>query len=280
MRLFSLYDCSEVVWNMALDNDDANKFKIASGGSWNNLAGGTRLTIQTNGNVGIGTTGPTQKLHVHTESGADNNIVSVVNDEAFDPLFSLYDCSEVVWNMALDNDDANKFKIASGGSWNNLAGGTRLTIQTNGNVGIGTTSPNYKLHVEGTAYATGAAGSLSDYRHKTNISDLSFDALDVVNELHPVTFEWKEPQDIGMEGLQLGFIAQEIEEVIPEAVLTQNNDEQTKGLKYNALIPILTKATQELVAENDSLKAEIKALKTENETIRQEIEKIKAIIGL
>ena len=148
-----------------------------------------------------------------------------------------------------------------------------MLINSTGNVGIGTTSPNYKLHVNGTAYASGAAGALSDRRHKTNISDLSFDALKVVNELRPVSFEWKEPQDSGMEGSQLGFIAQEVEEIIPEAVLTEDNEEETKGLKYNALIPVLTKAIQELEIQNVTLKAE-------NEFLRQEIAQIKEAIGL
>jgi hypothetical protein len=88
-----------------------------------------------------------------------------------------------------------------------------------------------------------------------------------------VTFEWKEPVDSGMEGTQLGFIAQEVEEVLPEVVITQDNDEQTKGLKYNAFIPLLTKAIQELEAQNEALKAE-------NNSLRHEIEKIKEAIGL
>jgi len=112
-----------------------------------------------------------------------------------------------------------------------------------------------------------------DLSHKTNICDLSLDALTIVNQLRPVSFEWKEPQDSGMEGTQFGFIAQEVEEVLPEAVLTQDNEEETKGLKYNALIPVLTKAVQELQAQN-------KALKEENESLRQEIKQIKEALDL
>ena len=118
-----------------------------------------------------------------------------------------------------------------------------------------------------------AASALSDQRHKRNISDLSFDAMEIVNQLRPVSFEWKEPQDSGMEGAQLGFIAQEVEEVLPEAVLTQDNEEQTKGLKYNALIPVLTKAIQELEVQN-------KALRDGNSSLKREIEQIKKVIGL
>ena len=147
------------------------------------------------------------------------------------------------------------------------------TFFNGGDVGIGTSSPNYKLHVNGTIYASGVAGVLSDLRHKTDIIDLSFDAMEIVNQLRPVSFEWKEPQDIGMEGTQLGFIAQEVEEVLPEAVLTQDNEEQTKGLKYNALIPVLTKAIQELEVQN-------KLLRDENNSLKKEIEQIKKVIGL
>jgi hypothetical protein len=64
-----------------------------------------------------------------------------------------------------------------------------------GNIGIGTTELDYRLHVDGTAYATGAAGALSDHRYKKNIEDLKIEALKVVKKLNPVTFQWKEPKD-------------------------------------------------------------------------------------
>ena len=64
-----------------------------------------------------------------------------------------------------------------------------------------------------------------------------------------------------MEGTQLGFIAQEVEAVLPEAVLTQDNEEQTKGLKYNALIPVLVEAIKTQQKQIEALQAEISALK-------------------
>lgn len=142
-----------------------------------------------------------------------------------------------------------------------------MRISNNGYVGIGAVNPTYKLHVLGTAYATGAAGALSDRRHKKNINDLSITALKVVKNLRPVTFEWKEPQDSGMEGTQLGFIAQEIEEILPQAILTQDNEEQTKGLKYNSLIPVLTKAIQELEIQNEALETKLRAQSEEMELL-------------
>jgi hypothetical protein len=61
--------------------------------------------------------------------------------------------------------------------------------------------------------------------------------------------------DNGMLGTHLGFIAQEIKDILPSTVLIQQNSENTLGLKYNEFIPLLVKAIQELKAENDSLRA-------------------------
>ncbi len=138
----------------------------------------------------------------------------------------------------------------------------RFVINDNsGNVGIGTSSPSYKLHVEGTAYATGAAGSLSDLRHKKNVQPISDGALNIINDLRPVTYEWKNPADSGMEGTQIGFIAQEVEGVLPGIVMTQDDDDKTKALKYNEFVPVIVKAIQEVKKENETLKAENEQLR-------------------
>ena len=74
--------------------------------------------------------------------------------------------------------------------------------------------------------------------------------------LNPVEFEWNEDKvtDSGMSGVHLGFIAQEIMEILPNTVLIQPNSENTLGLKYNEFIPLLVKSFQELKIENDNLK--------------------------
>ena len=130
-----------------------------------------------------------------------------------------------------------------------------------GNVGIGTASPSYLLYVNGTAYASGAAGALSDIRHKDNVKTLGAGGLDVVERLRPVTFTWKRPMDDGMKGEQIGFVAQEVQKVLPSVVLTENNSEKTLGIKYTELIPVLAKAIQEQQAEIEQLRAELAAVK-------------------
>jgi hypothetical protein len=77
-------------------------------------------------------------------------------------------------------DPERKFHIgaASNGSFNGTTSfSPKLTVTSGGNVGIGTTSPSYLLQVNGTAYATGAAGALSDIRHKKEIAPLKDGAL-------------------------------------------------------------------------------------------------------
>lgn len=144
----------------------------------------------------------------------------------------------------------------NGSGWNNI-----INFKSNGNVGIGTTAPGYTLDVEGTVYATGGAGALSDIRHKKDIAALKDGALNTVMNLRPVTFWWKHPTDNGMRGEQIGFIAQQVEKVLPSAVLTMNDAEKTKGLKYMEIIPVLTKAIQEQQKEIRALQTQVAALR-------------------
>ncbi len=149
---------------------------------------------------------------------------------------------------------------------------TQAVLMTkSGRVSIGTMSPSYKLHVSGTAYATGAAGSLSDIRHKKNVHSISDVALNIIDKLRPVTYEWKNPVDSGMEGVQIGFVAQEVEKVLPNVVMTQDDEEKTKALKYNEFIPVLVKAIKELKIENDSVKEENKTLKADNVQFKEKL---------
>jgi hypothetical protein len=66
-----------------------------------------------------------------------------------------------------------------------------------------------------------------------------------------------------MRGNQLGFIAQEVKEILPSMILEEPNEEKTLGLKYNEFIPLLVKSVQELKKELDAAKAEIEILKNE-----------------
>jgi len=105
--------------------------------------------------------------------------------------------------------------------------------------------------------------SISDVRTKENIRDAE-DGLDVITALRPVRFDFKEGFNNNRKN-QLGFIAQEIEQVFPDAVdvspQEDENGDPYKSVGPGALIPVLVKAIQELKAELDTVKAELATLK-------------------
>ena len=120
-----------------------------------------------------------------------------------------------------------------------------VTTRLQGDVGIGTDSPNYDLEVVGKIYASDSiisnvyAGT-SDIRLKQDIEPTD-KGLDAVMELNPVSYRFIANAD--SEKKSYGFIAQEIEEVIPDVVGTRHDG--MKVLNYNDLISVLTKAIQE-----------------------------------
>ena len=107
---------------------------------------------------------------------------------------------------------------------------------------------------------------VSDKRLKENIVDIDY-GLDAVMKIKPRRYDYK------VNGKnEIGFVAQELREVIPEAVTGEEiefaeNDTQVEraskslGVSKDALIPVLVKAIQELKADLDATKAELAALK-------------------
>jgi hypothetical protein len=99
----------------------------------------------------------------------------------------------------------------------------------------------------------------SDARLKTNICNIPYGLCDV-NKLRPVSFDWNEQErDTRGCNRQVGFIAQEVEPIIPEAVGHQA-DNGEYSLSPDKIIPVLTKAVQELSEENTLLKARLDAI--------------------
>ncbi|MFC1683791.1 tail fiber domain-containing protein, partial [Candidatus Zixiibacteriota bacterium] len=125
-------------------------------------------------------------------------------------------------------------------------------------VGIGTTNPTRKLWINGDAGGTSDWYNDSDERLKKNIKPIE-NPLDKVNRLKGVTFEWRDTEN-HFQGQQMGMIAQQVKEVVPEVV-------QKKGEYYSmataSLVPLLIEAMKELRAENGELRKEIEAIKAE-----------------
>ncbi|MBI3442554.1 MAG: tail fiber domain-containing protein, partial [Candidatus Sungbacteria bacterium] len=159
--------------------------------------------------------------------------------------------------------------------YDNGAAASRLSINNAGNVGIGTTSPwrtesvvgtigwssslgtgtggNY-LCIDTTTFevlrGNGAACTASSLRFKENVQDIKYGLSDVL-KLHPVSYTYKPETNMGT-GTKLGFIADEMQSVIPE-VVTLDKDGKVFGLDYPVLTSILAKAIQELDAKINAL---------------------------
>jgi len=113
-----------------------------------------------------------------------------------------------------------------------------------GNVGIGTSNPQYKLHVAGKIQ--GELVSPSDERLKQNIQPLA-SSLAKLAQLRGVSFKWKdEPQDN-----QIGLVAQEVEKILPEIVSTDS--EGYKSIAYGKLTAVLLEAIKEQQQQIDEL---------------------------
>jgi hypothetical protein len=124
--------------------------------------------------------------------------------------------------------------VTSGGA-TITAGG--LTVSAGGYTVTGDSSVTGKLTVTDDVVAFYS----SDARLKNNIQKIE-SALDKVNKLSGVSFDWN--AESGHTGKDYGVIAQEVEAVLPEIVVTRDNG--YKAVSYDKLIPLLIEAIKEL----------------------------------
>jgi len=112
------------------------------------------------------------------------------------------------------------------------------------------------VHVTGNIQATSdvIAFSSSDKKLKNNIKPIPW-ALDKINKIGGYTFDWNEDKQDIYKGTDVGVIAQEIEEVLPELVQTRENG--YKAVKYDKLVSLLIEGIKDLSAEVDELKRKI-----------------------
>ncbi|WP_164974120.1 tail fiber domain-containing protein [Filimonas effusa] len=148
------------------------------------------------------------------------------------------------------------------------------------NVGIGIYNPLAKLHVNGDIAATGPYQNTSDGRLKKDIQPIT-NALDKITALRSVMFNWNQEaaRQVKMntdKRSHYGFIAQEVEKVLPEVVFTANDSMQTKTVAYNDIIPVLTEAIRErqqiiedLQHNNAKLKQQLLLLKEQKKNIEK-----------
>ncbi len=116
-----------------------------------------------------------------------------------------------------------------------------MTVLTNGNVGIGISNPFHKLHVVGNIVASGTI-TPSDIRYKKNIHSIT-NALDKIMQLNGVFYDLRRSEFPQMQfdtKEQVGLIAQNVEQVLPNVVYTGSDG--YKGVDYAKLVPLLIEA--------------------------------------
>jgi len=207
------------------------------------------------GRVGIGTTSPDRQLEVSgvgtqaIEVESTNGTAQIFIDAATDSDSKLFfqEAGVTRWSIVNEGDDSDKLKIQLAGS------NTKLTIQSNGNVGIGTADPGYKLDVNGEIRAD-AYWYSSDVILKKEINVLE-NSLEKVLNLQGVSFRWKNNEE-----LSIGLIAQDVEKIFPRAVSTSQQS-GLKSIDYAKLVAPLIEAIKEQQKEIEELRLEIEKLK-------------------
>jgi hypothetical protein len=263
-------------------NSGRIQFNTANAGTYSQV-----MVIKSSGNVGIGTTTPYYTLQadgVVAVSTTDYNNTSTGTAFYINP----------------GPTGNNTTKISS---WTNggTVAGNLVINPSGGNVGIGTTTPaangltinsvtpTLTFQLSGTSeeslyddgsyfYVISTSGSngvklqhgstlwtsSSDQRIKKDIAALPESyGLSAVERLKPVTFHWRDPKS--PQQLQMGLIAQDVQQVIPELVTrsasTPYAPDGELGIEYSGLVIPLIKAVQELKGDNDNLRHEFEAYK-------------------
>jgi hypothetical protein len=160
-------------------------------------------------------------------------------------------------------------------------------LRINGNVGINYQAYNsyglivdipdgqtsiYTLLIYGNAWASGGTWSTSDVRYKKNVNTF-MNALDKLQKLRGVSFDWnidQYPELRFSDRNQIGFIAQEVEEIFPE--LVKEDHEGYKAIDYSRFTPIIVEAMKEQQQEIEDLQQEIIELNVKLRAILDKLE--------
>ena len=244
--------------------------------TFSNNSGSLFLGIYANGNVGVGTNAPAYKLDV-------NGVARVQNDIFLTKGSSPYIGTTDSYNLRLGTGGADRVTIDTNGNvttTNNLTTAGGITTGTNktifmptgtggesdigwsfsgaGNVylfgqttnravglydGVSSTV-RWTTDITGNFTAAGNVTAYSDIKLKTDIETID-NALDKVSRMRGVMYTRK---DTGSRGT--GVIAQEMQQILPEAV----QDGETLSVAYGNIVGVLIEAIKELKAEIEQLK--------------------------
>ncbi len=261
-----------------------------------------KIRVQSGGNVGIGTTNPSQSLHTTGNIRTDGRTIlfgtsqNLIGDNSSALYWSgahstitqmiFRDLQNTQYGRVYGSGNGANFGLLDGdGQWSYLAAKDNYTafrinnlekmrIQTDGDVGIGTTNPTFKLHVIGKIKSDGITET-SDERLKENIATID-NALIKVLALRGVYFDWKTELDMDTTN-QMGIIAQEMEKVIPEVVNT--DEEGYKSIEYAKLVALLIEAIKEQESVIQTQKTKLTLQQAQLSNVQSDLGTLKAMIN-
>ena len=223
-----------------------------------------KARITENGDIGIGTTTPARKVEI---SGAGDLYTRITNTSS-SPVGIELKRSGSDWQIRNEGGD-----LIFAMSNDNFAtinsvvriGGSTFTPVTDNLIQLGQNSRRWL-----SVHAVNGVIQTSDATDKKEMLPLSY-GLEKIKSLRPISFQWKDAK-IDNSSTHLGFVAQEVQQVLPEVVVDHDwkevpeSQEKTwektekLGMKYAEIIPVLVKAVQEQQAIIEVLKAKIEAL--------------------
>lgn len=273
------------VVSMGIDDSDGDKFKVGTSAITSN----TRLTLQTNGYIGIGTSSPMYHLHVtgarateylaYFQNGSDQGAGLVgYSASTYNGLGAVTEHENGLASYAVHMPSTGSGWAMYGTSNSSDAIAVRGSIPTTGSwLGYG------GYFAGGIGYVNGLY-NLSDARAKKNVVTMQ-GALDKVMQLRGVTYQYDADNfgkyTGGDSRTYTGFVAQEVERVVPEAVAEKylvsdgtdakgaaanmkSVERQTvKVVDYVSLVPVLVEAIKEQQLEIERLNKKIQELEAQ-----------------
>lgn len=211
------------------------------------------------GRVGIGIASPDFSLHVASN---DDTQIALTGGPAVGG-----NASPRTWSI---QSSATVYPVGSqlNGSFqivDRSASASRMLIDFDGNVGIGTTTPTQRLTVAGNVLANNIAVPSSG-RFKHNVAPMT-DALDKLLKLEGVSFDWNPDFAKDRPGREhdIGFVAEDVAKVFPEVVFYDAEGKVT-GMDYSRLTAVAIQAIKQQqakfaaeLAKRDAQNAELKA---------------------
>lgn len=226
------------------------------------------VDISASGSVGVGTASPGFALDVQQNTGnnATGTVIRLKGN-----LTGTNDNTQIRFTGKTNGD---LFTIGTDVSTNNgsrnfqifdlVAAAPRLTVDSNGNVGIATTTPDQKLSVQGDADKSAGGtswGVFSDERLK-DIKGSYSRGLSAVMGLQPVRFSYKKDNALKLQtdSENIGFSAQALQKLVPEAVTKSPSGYLV--VHSDAVLWAMLNAIKEQQAEIQQLKGQIQKLRT------------------